>query len=191
MDREHPTERSIWLWPGRAPGSEIHDGSAPWLDPYPIETTTPRGAVLVCPGGGYAGRARHEGVLVARRFNEAGLHAFVVHYRVAPHRHPAPLMDASRAIRMIRHRAAEWQVHADRIAVCGFSAGGHLAASLGVHFDSADIEEESPYDELSCRPDALILCYPVISSGKFANRGSFFSHFSARPDRDPLRPGRR
>jgi acetyl esterase/lipase len=107
-----------------------------------------------------------------QRFNAAGLHAFVVHYSVAPHRHPQPLRDAARAMRLIRQRAGEWQVDLGRIAICGFSAGGHLAASLGVHHASRWVAGDDPVDQLSCRPDGLILCYSVITAGQFAHQGS-------------------
>lgn len=163
----------LTLWPGEPPGSDVRDGFLPWLEAYPVETEAPRGAVLVCPGGGYGGRAPHEAAPVARRFNQAGLHAFVVHYRVAPHRHPAPLLDAVRAMRLIRHHAETWRVDRDHVAVCGFSAGGHLAASMGVHFDDPDVQTGDAFDSISGRPDASILCYPVISSDRFAHLGSF------------------
>ena len=133
----------------------------------------PHGAVVVCPGGGYGGRAPHEAAVIAERFNQEGVHAFVVHYRVAPSRHPAPIMDVSRALRMVRSRAAAWRVRADRIAVCGFSAGGHLAASRGVLSERYPFMAEDDLHALSNRPDAMILAYPVISSGPFGHRGSF------------------
>lgn len=142
MNYEQSTEK-IWLWQGKAPGSDIDDGFRPTLELYTVETDKPRGAVLICPGGGYCNRAPHEGKPVAEKFNEAGFHAFVVQYRVA-HRHPAPLLDASRALRIIRHRSDDWNVNPDQIAICGFSAGGHLAGSLGVHFDNKSLESENP-----------------------------------------------
>ncbi len=163
---------SLWLWPDEPPCSSPDDSFRPWLELYLLAGEVPRGAVLICPGGGYANRAPHEGAPVARRFNEAGFHAFVVQYRVAPHRHPAPLLDAARAMRIIRHYAQEWRVDSGRVAVCGFSAGGHLAASLGVHFDHVPPTGD-PLDRTPCRPDALILCYPVITAGRFIHRGSF------------------
>lgn len=161
------------LWVDRPLASAPDDDFSPWLEPYPVETDAPRGAVLICPGGGYTKRAPHEAEPVARRFNQAGIHAFVLQYRVAPHRHPAPLLDAARALRLIRARAAEWRIDPACIAVLGFSAGGHLAASLGVHFDLDELETGDELDRVSARPDALILCYPVISAGRFGHQGSF------------------
>ena len=167
-----PADR-LPLWPADPPASSPGDSFRPWLERYPAQGDTPRGAVLICPGGGYANRAPHEGEPVARRFNQAGLHAFVVQYRVAPHRHPAPLLDASRAVRIIRANAAIWQVDADHIGILGFSAGGHLAASLGVHFADPVLDTGDALATIPCRPDALILCYPVISSGAHSHAGSF------------------
>ena len=81
---EQSTEH-IWLWPGKLPGSEVEDDFQPRLDIYLADTSVPCGAVVVFPGGGYTHRALHEGEPVARAFNERGMHAFVVQYRVAPH----------------------------------------------------------------------------------------------------------
>ncbi|HOU15984.1 MAG TPA: alpha/beta hydrolase [Anaerolineae bacterium] len=168
------SSNSLWLWPGEPPcSSPEDDAQRPWLERYPADTPDVRGAVLVCPGGGYNHRAAHEAEPIARRFNACGFHAFVVQYRVSPHRHPAPLLDASRALRLIRAHTDEWRVDPARIAVCGFSAGGHLAASLGVHYGMDVLNTGDDLDAISARPDALILCYPVITSGEFAHRGCF------------------
>jgi len=155
---------------------EIGEGGfAPVLEPYTIPSGRPRGAVVVCPGGGYTHRAPHEGEPIARAFNAAGFQAFVVQYRIAPDRHPAPMRDLSRAVRLVRSRADTFGVAPDRIAVCGFSAGGHLAASLGVCFGEPYLAGRGEVDRVSNRPDALILCYPVISAGPFGHAGSFTS----------------
>jgi len=167
-----PDARSIPLWPGQPPESKPEEDFRPSLDLYPVETRGPRGAVVICPGGGYCGRAPHEGAGYAARFNAAGLHAFVVQYRVSPHRHPAPLLDAARAVRIVRDRAGEWNVRPDRVAVCGSSAGGHVAASLAVHSGDPAVNTGGRLDAVGARPDALILCYPVITTGEFAHRGS-------------------
>lgn len=132
----------------------------------------PAGAVIVCPGGGYRIRAPHEGIPVAEHFAAQGFHAFVLDYRVAPHRHPAPLHDAQRAIRTVRHRAAEWNVLPDRIAILGFSAGGHVAATAATIHDPGAPDDPDPIQRLSSRPDAAILCYPVINFTECAHTGS-------------------
>lgn len=158
--------------PVRTPADASDEPDVPRLDRYPIDVETPVGAILICPGGGYSMRAAHEGEAIARAFNDAGWHAFVLQYRVKPARFPLSLEDAVRAIRLIRSQAEPWRLRPDRIAVCGFSAGGHLAASLGtLHADPAvaDIGDTA----LSARPDAMILGYPVILAGDNGHRGSF------------------
>jgi acetyl esterase/lipase len=129
------------------------------LEPYILKGDAPRPAVLIFPGGGYTFTSDREAEPIALRFNAAGFHAVVLRYRVAPHRHPAPLEDAEAALSLLRAKAGEWRVDPGRIAVCGFSAGGHLAASLGLLG--------------RIRPNAMILCYPVITGGPFAHSGSF------------------
>jgi acetyl esterase/lipase len=101
---------SIPLWDGPAPASAAEDDFQPTLDLFLCPGGGERGAIVVCPGGGYSGRADHEGAPIAEAANAAGLHAFVLQYRVAPNQHPAPLLDASRAVRLVRARAAEWGV---------------------------------------------------------------------------------
>jgi acetyl esterase/lipase len=116
-------------------------------------TDKPVPAVMVCPGGGYGGLAMdYEGYEVAQWLNRNGLNAFVLEYRVAPNRHPAPLNDAQAAIRLIRSRAEEWGIAPDQLGILGFSAGGHLASTVSAHFDTPET-----------RPDFTILIYPVIS----------------------------
>jgi len=141
----------------------------PYLTIYSVDVPEPRGAVIVCPGGGYHLRADHEGGVVAERYNKLGFQAFVLEYRVEPYRHPAPFLDAVRAVRMVRAGAAKWNLKPDKIAILGFSAGGHLAGSLGVHYP--DAPEDGDFPGVSCRPDALLLCYAVINKepGSFQN----------------------
>ncbi len=135
----------------------------PRLTPYLPAASAPTAAVIVCPGGGYRMLAPHEGEPVARWLNGLGIAAFVLEYRIAPERHPAPLHDAQRAIRLVRHHAAEWNVAPDRIGILGFSAGGHLAATAGTQYDAGDPRADDPVERVSSRPDLLILCYPVIT----------------------------
>lgn len=132
--------------------------------------------MLVVPGGGYAMVSPTEGEIVAKRFYEAGYQAFVLTYttnmfRIAPVGRQA-LADISRAVRCIRRHAKEWRVLSDSIACCGFSAGGHLVASLAVHYREQK-EENGGWAGVSNRPDAVVLCYPVITSGEKAHRDSF------------------
>ena len=155
----------IFLWKSMesAGTGRPEDDFAPYLEPYLLENTgDPRGCVIVFPGGGYCNRAPHEAGPIAERFNQMGFHAFVLQYRVAPYRYPAPQRDALRAVRLVRSRAAEWGIAPDRIATLGFSAGGHLCASTGTLYDEVDSTANDAADLVSPRPDALILCYAVI-----------------------------
>lgn len=132
-----------------------------------------RGSVLVVPGGGYAVTSDREAEPVALRFLAAGFNAFVLRYSVAPSRYPVALLELAEAMRMIRGHGDEWHVDPESVAVLGFSAGGHLAASLAVGV-GADVLREAGYDYANVRPDALLLGYPVVfSSGVHAHRGSF------------------
>lgn len=120
-----------------------------------------RPCVIVCPGGAYELLATHEAEPAAIRFYQAGYQAFILNYSLY-NGSPlglAPLYDASAALSAIREHAEPWRVNPAAIALCGFSAGGHLAASLGTLYDLADLREKNNAN----RPDALILCYPVIT----------------------------
>ncbi len=163
----------IPLWKDGAPGFDAALGQrAPGLTPCLVEAA--RGVVVVLPGGGYAMRAEHEGLPVAKMLNDSGISAFVLSYRVAPYRAPVPLLDARRAIRLVRHHAAQLGVAKDKIAVLGFSAGGHLAGCAALMEDGWPGDEASPdpVERESARPDAAILCYPVVSMGAYAHAGS-------------------
>jgi acetyl esterase/lipase len=158
------------LWPSGAPGAKGDaDGDKPKLTIYlPPEKTATGAAVVICPGGGYGHLAMdHEGHQIAQWLNSIGVAGFILQYRHrnsgAGYGHPAPLQDAQRAIRMVRSRAKEWKVDPNRIGILGFSAGGHLASSAGTHFNKRYNDAKDTVDDVSCRPDFMILIYPVIS----------------------------
>jgi len=179
--------QTIVLWPEGAPGAVGNeDADRPTLTVYlpPADRAVPTG-VVVCPGGGYAKLAMdHEGRQVAEWLNSLGVAAFVLKYRLGPrYRHPAPLEDAKRALRLVRSRAGEFRIAPDRIGVWGFSAGGHLASTLATHFDAGNPTAADPVERVSCRPDFAILAYPVISfASEYAHKGSRRNLLGDNPD---------
>jgi acetyl esterase/lipase len=162
--QENRYEKVIPLWGGEAPGA-ITGEEQPTYTSYLLDPAKTRGCVVVLPGGGYGHRAIHEGDHIARWLNSFGVAAVVAHYRVKPYRFPVPLQDAQRTIRTVRFNAREWGIEKNKVAVLGFSAGGHLAATASTRYDLG-IESDDPVDRESCRPDASVLCYPVISLSK-------------------------
>jgi acetyl esterase/lipase len=162
------------------------DGFQPTLTTYMLDGEHSRAAVLICPGGGYRFVSSREAEPIALQFAAAGLHAFVLDYSVAPRRYPQALLDLARAMCLIRENAAIWRVDAGKIALCGFSAGGHLAASLIARGDRAFLTETPGITPKLISPNALILGYPVITSGPFAHQGSFAALLGEDPD-NPLR----
>lgn len=144
------------------------------LEPFRLPGGGPRPAVLVIPGGGYGCVCgKTEGTPVALTFNRLGFHAFVLDYRVAPDRFPAPLEDAVRAARIIRGRAEEWGIVPDRIAVCGFSAGAHLAGSLGILAGPQHGLAGDRFDAVPGTVDAMILGYGVLVHAPWSHAGTW------------------
>lgn len=176
--------KTIDIWQGNVPGAIdnpemklIADSSGSWtfmrniqsplLDIYLAPVNNSNGtAVVICPGGGYWGVAyKHEGREVAAWFNQNGISAFVLKYRLPDNsimkdKSIGPLQDAQEAIRIVRRHAEEWKIDPDKIGIMGFSAGGHLASTLSTHFDEKVYDAK---DKTSARPDFSILIYPVIS----------------------------
>ncbi|CAG5009951.1 Acetylxylan esterase [Dyadobacter sp. CECT 9275] len=173
------SQKVMDLYPGEIPGAKgaadeevIKDGVARKVS-HPTLTifTPPAGkangtSVIICPGGGYGVLViDREGYQVAKAFNEAGVTAFVLKYRLPDSKHMqnqavGPLQDVQQAIKTIRENSTGWKLDPLKIGVMGFSAGGHLAATAGTHFDSTFIENKN---KTSLRPDFMILVYPVIS----------------------------
>ncbi len=183
----------IRLWDQAAPGAlgdEPKD--RPSIDAYLPDPAKAVGTgVLVCPGGGYGGLASgHEGKQIAEWLNARGVAAFVLKYRMRKggYGHPAPLLDAQRALRIVRTRATEFGVDPARIGIMGFSAGGHLASTVGTHFDDGAPDSTDIIERAGSRPDFMILCYAVITLGEpSTHRGSQFNLLGANADPELIR----
>lgn len=175
------------LFPAGAPGAMGEKPSdKPTLSIHLAPPDKANGAaVLICPGGGYGGlMMSYEGHDIARWLNEQGVAGIVVQYRVSPYRHPAPLLDAKRAMRIVRSRAAELKLDPKRIGIIGFSAGGHVASTLGTHFDAGDPQATDPIERVDCRPDFMLLVYPVITMGEKGHGGSRQNLLGPKPSQE-------
>jgi acetyl esterase/lipase len=166
---------TIQLWEDR---DDAHVECYVLRDSQEFQTGVKRPAVIVCPGGAYLGTSDREAEPVALRFAAAGYHAFVLRYTTYYNgwvtdwqnpppgnersAYPRPLLELAKTVALVRRHAEEWRVDPDRIAVAGFSAGGHLAASLGVHWHEAFLREQLGEDNDRFKPNALILGYPVL-----------------------------
>jgi acetyl esterase/lipase len=155
------TEQLLWMH-GAPYAVGNADEDCPAITPYLVEGDHSP-AIIICPGGGYGGRAPHEGEPIARWLNGLGISAFVLRYRVAPYQYPCALLDVQRAIRTIRFKAVLFRINPNKIGVLGFSAGGHLASNAGTSYDKGNESAEDVIERMSCRPDLLVLCYPVIT----------------------------
>ena len=183
---------SFSLWEKQAP---VGDGAFEALPGTPPDLSKPGtltlyhaengsgSLVVVCPGGGYGGVGVQgaEGVRTAKWLNSFGVSAAVLHYRLPKGRHQVPLLDVQRAIRFVRSKTTEWEIDAKRIGVLGYSAGGHLAASVSTTFDQGDSQAIDPIDRMGCRPDFSILVYPVITMGEKTHRGSKLNLLGPEP----------
>ncbi len=149
------------------------------LHTYILDGKRTRPAVLICPGGGYHFLSPREAEAIALQFAATGFHAFVLYYTVKPEDYRQPMLELSRAVCAIRSRADEWNLDSEKIAVCGFSAGGHLAASLAVHWPKLP---DAPQN----KPNALILSYPVITSGEHKHAGSILNLLGPNPKSEQL-----
>ena len=158
--------QKLSLWPGQrtAQGGVITVYHAPHRN---------GAAIVICPGGGYGTVvAEPEGHGIARWLNQHGITGIVLEYELPRGRSFVPLRDVQRALRTTRANATQWKLDGQRIGVMGFSAGGHLASSAGTHFDRGDSQAADPLLRVSCRPDFMILIYPVITMGTQTHSGS-------------------
>ncbi len=150
-----------------------------------------RPMVLLCPGGGYGYTSDREAEPIALQFLSMGYHAAVLRYSCAPARYPTALLELARSVLLIREHAVQWHVDTDRLVIQGCSAGGHLAACYAMFWnrqwlrEKAGVADRDP-DHRLLRPNGLLLCYPVITSGEFAHRGSFENLTGDLPDRERL-----
>ncbi len=151
--------RSILLWDDdKIPN--YNGGRKPYMVPFLLEKQAP--AVVIAPGGAYLNVCmEHEGVKVAKRFNELGFHAIIVNYRVSPSRYPCPQLDFIRAIQLVRSKATEWQINENQILALGFSAGGHLVTSVSGVYDEL-VTQTGDLAHIDGRPNGIIGGYPMI-----------------------------
>ncbi len=180
------------LWQGQAPAGDgsfekISDSAPNLHTPATITVFRPvkgnGAAVVICPGGGYAmhDMSGAEGAGSAMWLNKMGVIGVVLNYRLPHGRCMAPLLDAQRAIRMVRSKAGDWGCDVHRIGILGFSAGGHLASAAATHFDAGDPKAADPVNGFGCRPDFALLVYPVITMGEKSHGGSKLNLLGPNP----------
>lgn len=131
-----------------------------------------RPMIVICPGGGYAYTSDREAEMIALQFLAMGYHAAVLRYSVAPVVFPAALLELGKTVALLRENAREWGIDSTKIVIAGFSAGGHLALSYGVYWNCPWVAEKLKTDTSILQPNALILGYPVVTSGQHAHQDS-------------------
>ncbi|GLU44864.1 alpha/beta hydrolase [Allomuricauda sp. NBRC 101325] len=160
---EHTEDGIIWITNVQEPTIEVF---------LPSKRMSNGKAVVIFPGGGYYGLAYDwEGTDIAKTLTAKGIAGIVVKYRlpwsksIAKDKHLVPMQDAQRAMRLVRSKAKEWNLDENQIGIMGFSAGGHLASTLGTHYDEKVYPAQVGEDGISARPDFMALIYPVITLG--------------------------
>jgi len=152
-----------------------------------INSSRKRPLVLICPGGAYRFTSFRESEPIALRMNSLGFHACVLEYSCAPMDFPAAFLDLCEAVKYVRNHTETWSVDVNKVIVCGFSAGAHLAASLGVWWNTAFPRKYLPYTASEIRPDGLLLGYPVITSGVFCHEESIRNVLGPKHNTDEWR----
>lgn len=176
------------IWEKGEYGYAAAYGFQPDIHAYLHEDGT-HDCLIVAPGGGYCMCVPQEGEIVAKEFYERGLNVFVLTYTTditmsVPLR-KQPLEDIARAVRFVRARAKEYSL-GKKLFACGFSAGAHVCGTLAVHHD--DVTDTNPaYAGISCRPDGAILCYPVITTGRYTHQSSVEALIGKNPPAEELR----
>ncbi len=171
------------LWNNNAPqGDGTFEQAEAWITVHRPEK--PNGtAAVICPGGGYGGLVTGaEGHGIAAWLNKHGVTGVVLEYRLPKGRPFVPLLDAQRAIRTVRANSKAWSIDPAKVGIIGFSAGGHLASTAGTHFDDGDPKATDGVEKQGCRPDFMILVYPVISMGEKGHGGSRTNLLGKQPD---------
>lgn len=153
-----------------------------------IKLSGKRPVVLVCPGGGYTMTSDREAEPIALAYMASGFNTFVLRYSVGPYaKYPTPLVDLSKAMKIIRENAEQWYCDPDKIAVCGFSAGGHLVAMLGTLWNDKEVQELAGCTGEENKPNALILGYPVITTDMYTHAGSIDTLLSVNGNQAELK----
>ncbi len=153
------------------------------LDNTPeIDKDRMRPIIIICPGGGYQSISDRESEPIALHFNSMGYHSCVLRYSVKPTEYPIALLQLASTISYIRERDKEWNIDHNKIIVCGFSAGGHLAANLGTMWNDPFLSEAIGVSKEQIKPNGMILSYPVITSGKFGHKESFANLLGSQYD---------
>ena len=183
-DADLNTEEGVWLFTGDpAVDNEAfaHTAGSDSIPPYESvavskekrNTSGLKPAVILCPGGGYEMTSDREAEPVAIQYIAKGYQAAILRYSVKPAKYPLALLQLAKAVAHLREYADEYHIDTEKIVVQGFSAGGHLACSLGVFWKKPFLSETLGVSAEQIRPNGMILCYPVITSGEYAHRGSF------------------
>lgn len=168
----------------------LPDGYMPTITTYLLDSVNSyclRPAIIIFPGGGYQRCSYTEAERIAIGYNAAGFNSFVVDYTLAPNRHPEQISDAAAAVKLVRENAQEWGIDPDKIAVVGFSAGGHLAASISVLWDNTELFSKEDIEKGLHKPNASILSYPVITTGEFAALGYSFDNLLGENNKGEMR----
>ncbi|MDA1230247.1 MAG: GDSL-type esterase/lipase family protein [Planctomycetota bacterium] len=176
---------ALKLWPDKAPnGDNTFEASNAKVTVH-LPKNPAGSAIIICPGGGYGGLVTGaEGHGIGEWLNSHGITGVVLEYRLPAGRSFVPLLDAQRAIRMVRANSKAWQIDPTQIGIMGFSAGGHLASTAATHFDAGNPDAVDPLERPSCRPDFAVLVYPVVTMGEHAHGGSRTNLLGGNPSQE-------